>query len=157
MAEENVSYSAKRPLWQWVLVYVVIGLVVYGMVYYFVLAKKEGKNPNSPAQSTPPATTEESSSSAEAATPQEVILLTARGFSPASLTIKAGTKVIWVNQAGALATVDSNPHPAHTDYQPLNLGNFKDKERLFLTFDKPGTYKYHNPLNSGQTGTIIVQ
>jgi hypothetical protein len=28
----------KRPLWQWILLYVVIGGVVYGLVYYFVFA-----------------------------------------------------------------------------------------------------------------------
>lgn len=156
MAEENTSYVSKRPLWQWVLIYVVIGIVVYGLIYYFVLAKKGGGSSYSPAQSTPPAVTSESSPSAVVAA-QEVILLTTNGFSPASLTIKSGTKVIWVNQAGAVATVNSDPHPVHTDYQPLNLGNFKDKERLFLTFDKPGTYGYHNHLNPAQTGIIIVQ
>lgn len=156
MAEENVSYSAKRPVWQWVLIYVVIGLVVYGLVYYFVSTKKGGGTSYSPVPSTPPAVTSESSPSAEDIK-QEVILLTAKGFSPASLTISTGTKVIWVNQSGAVAIVDSNPHPAHTDYQPLNLGNFPDKGRLFLTFDKPGTYKYHNHFNPSQSGTITVQ
>jgi len=37
------GYSAgynKRPLWQWIILYVVIGLIVYGLVYYFVFAKK---------------------------------------------------------------------------------------------------------------------
>lgn len=31
----------KRPLWQWILLYVVLGAVVYGVVYYFVFAKKD--------------------------------------------------------------------------------------------------------------------
>lgn len=30
----------KRPMWQWVLIYVVIGAIVYGVVYYFFLANK---------------------------------------------------------------------------------------------------------------------
>lgn len=30
----------KRPLWQWILIYVVIGAIVYAGVYYFVFAKK---------------------------------------------------------------------------------------------------------------------
>lgn len=42
----------KRPLWQWILIYVAIGAVVYGVVYYFVLAKKGGSNPYS-STSTP--------------------------------------------------------------------------------------------------------
>ncbi len=32
----------KRPLWQWVLIYVVIGGVVYAAIYYFFLANKGG-------------------------------------------------------------------------------------------------------------------
>lgn len=36
--EQKQSYQ-KRPLWQWVALYVVIGVVIYGLFYYFVLAK----------------------------------------------------------------------------------------------------------------------
>lgn len=154
--QDNSSYgSSKRPIWQWVVIYAVIGLVVYGLIYYFVLAKKGG-SPYNPVPTTTPAVTSESSPSAEV-TPQEVILLTTNGFSPATLTIKAGTKVIWVNQSGTDATVNSSPHPAHTDYQPLNLGSLIDGGKVSLTFDKSGTYKYHNHLSPTQFGTIIVQ
>jgi len=40
----NVKKSAygKRPLWQWVAIYIVIGAIVYGVVYYFVFANKGG-------------------------------------------------------------------------------------------------------------------
>ncbi len=40
----------KRPLWQWVLLYVVVGGVVYAGIYYFVLAKKGGYSSSSYAQ-----------------------------------------------------------------------------------------------------------
>ena len=36
----------KRPLWQWVLIYVVIGAVIYGLIYYFVFANKGGYGNN---------------------------------------------------------------------------------------------------------------
>lgn len=32
----------KRPVWQWVAIYLVIGAVVYGLIYYFVIAKDGG-------------------------------------------------------------------------------------------------------------------
>ncbi len=38
------GYYGKRPLWQWIAIYLIIGLVVYGLIYYFVLAKKGGIN-----------------------------------------------------------------------------------------------------------------
>ncbi len=35
MATPNGGY-AKRPLWQWILLYVVIAAIIYGIVYYFL-------------------------------------------------------------------------------------------------------------------------
>lgn len=43
---ENSNYG-NRPIWQWVLIYLVIGAVVYGLIYYFVFAKKGGYNTGS--------------------------------------------------------------------------------------------------------------
>lgn len=38
---QATSYGyGKRPLWQWILLYVVIGALVYGLIYYFVFANK---------------------------------------------------------------------------------------------------------------------
>jgi len=40
MAEENKSYGyGKRPLWQWVLIYLGVGAIIYGLIYYFIIAK----------------------------------------------------------------------------------------------------------------------
>lgn len=36
----------KRPLWQWILIYVVVGGVIYALIYYVVFAKKGGYNYN---------------------------------------------------------------------------------------------------------------
>lgn len=50
--EEKKSYGyGKKPLWQWILIYLVVGLVVYGLIYYFVYAKKGGYNYNTPPSS----------------------------------------------------------------------------------------------------------
>jgi hypothetical protein len=45
MAEEKGSYGSgygKRPMWQWILLYLIIGGIVYGLIYYFVFAKNSG-------------------------------------------------------------------------------------------------------------------
>lgn len=48
--EEKKSYGyGKMPLWQWVVIYLVIGGLIYGAVYYFFLAKKGGYNYNQSA------------------------------------------------------------------------------------------------------------
>ncbi len=44
------SGYGKRPLWQWILLYVVIGGALYGLVYYFVFAGS-GYNYSAPPQS----------------------------------------------------------------------------------------------------------
>lgn len=36
------GYYSKRPLWQWVAIYAVVGGVIYFLIYYFLLAPKAG-------------------------------------------------------------------------------------------------------------------
>ncbi len=54
MAEEK-SYG-KRPLWQWILIYAVAAVVIYGIIYYFVFAKKGGNIYNQPGSYSTPQT-----------------------------------------------------------------------------------------------------
>lgn len=49
----NGGYN-KRPLWQWIVIYVILGAIVYAGVYYFFLNKNNGyKNKSSMEYSTP--------------------------------------------------------------------------------------------------------
>ncbi|HYK08971.1 MAG TPA: cupredoxin domain-containing protein [Candidatus Eisenbacteria bacterium] len=152
----------KRPLWQWILLYIVIGALIYGLVYYFVFANKGGY-PVGPTVSPTSSTTTVSPTAMEASPSSSVtqqrnaVTLTQNGFSPSVVTIKVGQTVTWTNKSGATATVNSDPHPTHTAYPPLNLGSFTDGGTLSLTFTKAGTYGYHNHFNPGEKGTIIVQ
>lgn len=101
--------------------------------------------------------TPEASASTQPVASQIEIVLDANDFSPATVTVKAGSKVVWANKSGGMATVNSDPHPQHTDYAPLNLGRFSDGGTLELVFDKAGTYKYHNHLDASQRGTVVVE
>jgi Leucine-rich repeat (LRR) protein len=38
----------KRPLWQWILLYIIIAVVAYGLIYYFYIAKNGGYTYNQP-------------------------------------------------------------------------------------------------------------
>lgn len=82
---------------------------------------------------------------------------TQTGFSPSTLHIKAGGKIFWLNKSGTVGNVSSAKHPTHTEYPSLNLGNFSDGSSVQLSFDKPGTYHYHDHLTPSKTGTIIVE
>lgn len=44
--EKKTSYG-KRPLWQWILIYLVVGVILYALVYFFYISKRGGYNSNS--------------------------------------------------------------------------------------------------------------
>jgi len=85
------------------------------------------------------------------------ISITDQGFSPQEVTITRGTRIIWKNNSSGLATVDSDPHPQHTSFPPLNIGEIKTGDSVRLIFTQPGIYTYHNHLNPSQAGTIRVE
>lgn len=126
---------------------------VLAVAAVIVFVGKPGKNLYQPP------TQPESPIPAGSATAPETksVALTSSGFGPQSLTVKVGTKVVWTNRSGTAATVNSASHPTHLVYPLLNLGNFGNGDTLSLVFDKPGTYKYHNHLNAGQTGMVVVE
>lgn len=37
----------KRPLWQWIVIYLVVGGAIYGAIYYFAVARSSGSSDNS--------------------------------------------------------------------------------------------------------------
>ena len=85
------------------------------------------------------------------------VSVTAEGFVPQSVTLKAGQKVVWTNETDATANVSSAPHPTHEEYPPLNLENFEPGTSVELIFEEPGTYKYHDHLNPSKFGTVVVE
>lgn len=85
---------------------------------------------------------------------ETVVEKTDAGFAPNSVTIKKGTAVKFVNKSAAPMWVASAPHPTHTDYPEFDQ---KANGDIFtFTFDKVGSWKYHNhsPFSSG--GVVIV-
>lgn len=145
---------------------VVIGTIVavVAIVAVFLLIKSSSLYAPSKTQTTvqtsqesPVPTTQQATSPTQAQQGQNTITYTSSGFSPASLTIKAGTTVTWINNSGSGLSVNSNPHPIHTSYSPLNIGTIVNGQSKSLIFDKPGTYGYHNHLNPSDKGTVIVQ
>lgn len=137
----------------------VVVVVIVAIAGFFILSVKKNATPiTTQTQITPPPSgTQPETSPSGTVAEKNSVTLSADGFSPATLTVKVGTKVTWTNKSGGAATINSSPHPIHTDYQPLNLGTFQDGGTLSLTFDKAGTYGYHNHLDPSQKGTIVVQ
>ena len=160
--EKSNSGYGKRPLWQLVAIYLIVGAVVYGVIYYFFLAKKGSYNydqtqSNTQQQYTPSTSTSQTSPTLAVQESQNTVTLSADSFSPETLSVNAGTKVTWANKSGSVASINSAIHPTHLVYPPLNFDGVRDGASATLIFDKPGTYKYHNHFNPSQKGVIIVQ
>lgn len=149
----NTSSPSKSPVRN-LLIFLAIGVLVYALFYFFVFNKKTKMVDVS--QDTP---TSNASMEELGYDPAETVNVTKtdNGFSPQSVTIKAGQSVTWINDSGTTATVDSSPHPAHTDFPFLNLGEFEDGNSMTLVFPDAGTYKYHDHLNSSHFGTVVVE
>jgi len=72
-------------------------------------------------------------------------------FSPADMTVKAGTTVTWTNNDVVSHTVvesDGQTGPASSTLTPGNTYSF--------TFNTAGTYHYHCTIHPTMTGTITI-
>lgn len=90
------------------------------------------------------------------------------GFSPAEVTIKKGGTVTWTNQGGGNMWVASAMHPAHAGYSGTTLAQHcddatdtsfdqcKNGASYSFTFDKAGTWAYHNHSAASNFGKVIV-
>jgi plastocyanin len=86
------------------------------------------------------------------------VRITSEGFQPQAMKVKSGTTVVWTNYDTTPHRVAANPDPAHKDLPELDSKtNFDTNGTYRFTFDKPGTYGYHDELNPGNNGTIIVE
>lgn len=80
------------------------------------------------------------------------------GFSPATVTIKAGSTVKFTNNSSQSMWVASDPHPIHNGLAGFDERASVEKGGTYsFTFSKAGTFGYHNHLNPSDTGTVIVE
>lgn len=86
-----------------------------------------------------------------------VISYTNQGFSPETITVKMGEEVTFVNESTKKMWIASDPHPLHTGLPTFDqLKSVGQGESYTYTFDKVGTWKYHNHVTPSVGGTVIV-
>lgn len=86
------------------------------------------------------------------------VVYTNDGFSPAELTVKAGTMVTFMNQNDAPMWVASGVHPTHLLYPEFDAKASVPKGGSYsFTFNKIGSHPYHNHVLLGKYGKIIVE
>ncbi len=79
-------------------------------------------------------------------------------FSPASITVREGDSVTFVNNSSGGMSVASDPHPSHANYPEFDQykTGARGQKTFTFKFDKAGSWLYHNHLNASATGTVIV-
>lgn len=136
-----------------------IGLVVLGagvVVGWYVLAGR-----NTSGEATPPAAGTSSASAPGAKTggvvERVVVTYSDSGFSPNSVTVKAGTTVTFTNGSSGNMWVASAVHPTHQLLPGFDQLKSVSKGGTYdYTFVKIGTWKYHNHMSPSDTGSVVV-
>jgi plastocyanin len=89
------------------------------------------------------------------------VSITDSGFTPKSLTVSAGQAVTWTNNDNVVHYVAPNDHPSHQRYSGIwdddGSGRVGPGDTYRVTISTPGTYLYHDHLDSTLTGTLIVR
>ena len=135
-------------------------LVAIG-AYFAVKAVNQTTTPISYKETTP--TTEitmvsTSPIASTSAVTENMVTITSTGFFPKEITIKLGDSVSWTNNDSVVHTVNSDPHPQHTQFTTLNqISRIAAGEKKSLKFEIAGTFKYHDHLNPQLVGTVIVK
>ena len=110
--------------------------------------------------------------SVESETEKYVVIYTDTGYLPNTLKIEAGETVTFKNQSSQAMWPASDLHPTHRLYSGTSLAEhcpdtegtafdactgIQPGSSWSFTFNKKGTWKYHDHLNPSFTGTIIVE
>lgn len=173
MEDEGKKYSyGKRPLWQWIAIYAVIAVVLYGAFYYLVLAKKGGSTYNNnsavvPSYTSPTTapttiqTTPQSQTPSSAATAQ-MQKITVQGtefaFSPSTITLKKGQPAeITFKNMGAF------PHNLTISGLSVKTKTIQpgEEDTIQFTPNKTGQFAFlctvPGHADKGMKGTLTVQ
>jgi plastocyanin len=71
-------------------------------------------------------------------------------FEPPNVSVPAGTEVTWVNH-------DAAPHDATDNEGEWQIERMNQDDSDTLTFDTPGTFKYHCSIHPYMKGTLTVR
>ena len=100
------------------------------------------------------------------------IEITSGGFSPQTVTVKAGTKVTWVNKTTSTSWPATAIHPTHAVYPGSDINKcgtseasaifdacheMKPGELYSFIFNEKGTWAYHDHKYPSRFGKIVVE
>lgn len=161
---------------------IIVALILIGGGYLLFANKTEAPTVNpeanggtsAPLETTNPSagtdTTQAGVGVSATVTTPHTVTVTYNGstFSPASVTIKKGDTVRFIETGTSPMWVTSDPHPTHQGYSgttvsqhcPDTAGTAFDQcaigSSYTFTFEKVGSWGYHNHANHDAVGTVVV-
>lgn len=151
----------------------VIAIILVVVIIWAVRGRPAGEEPGTvapaPAATTTPAITSPTRAPSPTISPAAglqstaipagavTVSIAASGFSPPSVTVPVGGSVTFTNAETAPHQVASIPHPIHTNFPELNGPVLSAGQSRAVTFTRAGTFGYHDHLNPGLQGTVVVQ
>ena len=84
--------------------------------------------------------------------PDRIVTIDNFVFTPPTVTIPAGTRVVWINRDDIPHTVTSPSGQQVFGSPPLDTD-----DRFSVVFDRPGIYRYFCSIHPMMTGTVVVQ
>lgn len=138
---------------------VVILLIIGGIIFF-----NKNQDDTSVAETTPVVTITSTSTPASTNTPattpttEFTVRYTDSGYSPDTIEVPGGSTVRFTSESSNPMWTASDPHPVHTNFSAFDARkSYKKGETYSFTFDKAGTYKYHNHNVPGDGGTVVVK
>ncbi|MGH3763828.1 MAG: cupredoxin domain-containing protein [Pseudonocardiaceae bacterium] len=102
-----------------------------------------------PGMSMPPAAGSAAASGQDAPVATNAVAIQNFAFSPAVVTVKAGTTVTWTNQ-------DQDPHTATAMSGPFRSPTLNKGQSYHYTFTTPGRFEYLCTIHPFMTATVVV-
>ncbi len=137
-----------------IILVVFAALLISGCAHEQQTNEPSSNQPAAPPESSPPASTPPVSNPPSAPTESSKtynIDIKSFAFSPSTLTIKKGDKVVWTNK-------DSAGHTVTSDFgNELNSGTLSNGESYSHTFNTAGTFEYHCAPHPFMKAKIIVE
>jgi plastocyanin len=130
---------------------VVVVLVGGGLLYWYSTMGPSGSSPaNTAVNPTPtPTTPNPTSTTQPVPAPTALVAITNFAFSPATLTVKKGTTVIWTNN-------DSAPHTVTGDNGGPSGSAISQGGTYSYTFNTVGSFPYHCSIHPSMKATVQV-
>lgn len=130
-------------------------VIVLAAVLFFLSTRNQETAPEPPP---PPTSAEAEATSPKEITKEVIIEITAKGFSPSSITIPRGASVRFINKDANQHWPASGVHPVHQvcpgfdALRPLSPG-----ESYSFSFIETKTCPMHDHLNPSLRGSIVVE